>query len=156
MSGVHAHANSGVGMPPGYPEQHVKHVRRPAAQALKERLTSEPVAQAQLRMLVRKQDLGDRPGAGPRDVMAAVSEARRRMGLPELPAPDAGGGAMQGRGYPAASTSAKASADRSAAGSQPPGTAAAPGGAGLGAAAHAVPAEVRPEDRDVVRRYFGG
>jgi len=116
------------------------------------------------------QDLGDRPGSGPRDLMAAVAEARRAMGLPDLPAPDAGGGAMQGRGYPAASASAKASglrsrsgcfggvgsADRSAAGSQPPGTAAAPGGAGLGAAAHAVSAEVRPEDRDVVRRYFGG
>jgi prepilin-type N-terminal cleavage/methylation domain-containing protein len=27
MSGVHAHANSGVGMPPGYPEQHAKNVR---------------------------------------------------------------------------------------------------------------------------------
>jgi hypothetical protein len=92
------------------------------------------------------QDIGERPGAGLRDLMAAVAEARRAMGLPDLPAPDAGGGAMQGRGYPAAS----------AAGSQPPATAAAPGGAGLGAAAHAVSAEVRPEDRDVVRRYFGG
>jgi len=92
------------------------------------------------------QDLGDRPGAGPRDLMAAVAEARRAMGLPDLPAPDAGGGAMQGQGYPAAA----------AAGSPPPGTAAAPGGAGLGAGAHAVSAEVRPEDRDVVRRYFGG
>jgi hypothetical protein len=34
MSGVHAHANSGVGMPPGYPEQHAKHVRGRSGEAI--------------------------------------------------------------------------------------------------------------------------
>jgi len=129
---------------------------RACAEALR-RADADAVRRALQDLAIRMtQDIGERPGAGPRDLMAAVAEARRAMGLPDLPAPEAGGGAMQGRGYPAASASAKASADKSAAGSQPPGTAAAPGGAGLGAAAHAVPAEVRPEDRDVVRRYFGG
>ena len=120
---------------------------RACAEAMR-RADAEAVRRALHDLAIRlTQDIGDRPGAGPRDVMAAVAEARRAMGLADLPAPEPeSGGAMQGRGYPAAS----------AAGSQPPGTAAAPGGAGLGAPAHAVSADVRPEDREVVRRYFGG
>ncbi|MCX5676021.1 MAG: hypothetical protein NTX87_13520 [Planctomycetota bacterium] len=119
---------------------------RACAEAMR-RADAEAVRRALHDLAIRMtQDIGERPGAGPRDLMAAVAEARRAMGLPDLPAPDAGGGAMQGRGYPAAS----------AAGSQPPGTAAAPGGAPEVEAMPADAADVRPEDREVVRRYFGG
>jgi hypothetical protein len=38
MSGVHAHAKSGVGMPPGYPEQHAKHVRERCSSPYRRRL----------------------------------------------------------------------------------------------------------------------
>jgi len=49
------------------------------------------------------QDLGERPGAGVRDLIAAVGEARRAMGLAELPGFAAvGGDEANVRGYPAA------------------------------------------------------
>jgi hypothetical protein len=88
--------------------------------------------------------LGDRPGGGVAAVVQAVGEARRTLGLAEsAPAELTTPGALP-----------------AGAGSEPPpaaaGTASAPiiGPEPLSPAA--IPAEVRPEDRDVVRRYFGG
>jgi len=88
--------------------------------------------------------LGDRPGGGVAAVVQAVGEARRTLGLAEsAPAELTPPGALP-----------------AGAGAEPPpaaaGTASAPIiGPGTPSPA-AIPAEVRPEDRDVVRRYFGG
>jgi hypothetical protein len=95
------------------------------------------------------QDLGERPGAGAEGLIAAVAEARRAMGLGELPAFAEAGSGVEDREPPAAS----------AAGSELPASLGQSAGSvaeGQGAAAPTVGAEVRPEDRDVVRRYFGG
>jgi len=96
-------------------------------------------------------DLGDLRSAGVQDLIAAIGEARRAMGLAELPAfaPAPVGGEADVREYPAAP----------AAGSQSPagsGQSAGLVAEGQGTAAPATGAEVKPEDRDVVRRYFGG
>jgi hypothetical protein len=94
------------------------------------------------------QDLGERPGAGVRDLIAAVGEARRAMGLAELPGFAAvGGDEANVRGYPAAPAAGSNGDTPRVAG---------PVAEGQGTAAPATGAEVRPEDRDVVRRYFGG
>jgi hypothetical protein len=88
--------------------------------------------------------LGEKPGGGVAAVVQAVGEARRTLGLAEsAPAELTPPGALP-----------------AGAGSEPlpaaAGTASAPiVGPGLPSPA-AIPAEVRPEDRDVVRRYFGG
>jgi len=72
-------------------------------------------------------NLGEKPGEGVAAVVQAVGEARRTMGLAESP--------------PAVSIPAAAA----------PATGQAP----TAPAPAAIPAEVRLEDRDVVRRYFG-
>jgi hypothetical protein len=77
-------------------------------------------------------------------VAEAIAEARRAVGLAELPA---------------ASGFAKATPDKSAAGSTgvpPAAQTSVAGSPAPSAEGAAVPPEVRPEDRDVVRRYFGG
>jgi len=94
-------------------------------------------------------DLGEPPGAGVQDLIAAVGEARRAMGLAEVPGPAAGGSDASVREPPAASA---AGSGQPASSGQSPG----PVAEGQGTAAPATGAEVRPEDRDVVRRYFGG
>ena len=96
-------------------------------------------------------DLGDLRSAGVQDLIAAIGEARRAMGLAELPAfaPAPVGGEAAVREYPAAP----------AAGSLLPANSGQSAGLvakGQGTAAPATGAEVKPEDRDVVRRYFGG
>jgi len=130
-----------------------------AAEAI--RRADAEAARLALRDLANRmtQDLGEPPGAGVQDLVAAIGEARRAMGLAELPGPAAGGSDVNAREPPAAPDFAKASPGKPAAGSgqaassgQSPG----PGAEGQGAAAPAAGAEVKPEDRDVVRRYFGG
>ena len=120
-----------------------------AAEALR-RADAEAVRRALHDLAVRMaQDLGERPGAGVQDLIAAVGEARRAMGLAELSAVAAVGGEADVREYPAVS----------AAGSLLPANSGQSAGSvaeGQGTAAPATGAEVRPEDRDVVRRYFGG
>ena len=122
-----------------------------AAEAL--RRADAEAARRALRELAARltQDLGQRPGAGAEDLIAAVGEARRAMGLAELPGPAEIGSAPGSQEYPAAPA---AGSNDKAAGSKSTGAGSAV--AGQGAAAPPVPAEVRPEDRDVVRRYFGG
>jgi hypothetical protein len=105
------------------------------------------------------QDLGDRPGAGPRDLMAAVAEARRAMGLPDLPAPEPEMGGMPRPPLPGHAGAGDHAHANGGVGMPPSGEAA--GGApttasGASPPAPAGSAEVRPEDREVVRRYFGG
>ena len=94
-------------------------------------------------------DLGDFRSAGVQDLIAAIGEARRAMGLAELPAfaPAPVGGEAAVREYPAAPAAGSNGDTPRVAG---------PVAEGQGAAAPATGAEVRPEDRDVVRRYFGG
>jgi hypothetical protein len=110
------------------------------------------------------QDLGQRPGAGAQDLVAAIGEARRAMGLPQLPPGDTDVDGMP-PGAPGLPEHASGEGHAHAAAGRPgdqavgmplAGEGAAPVAAGQGAAAPPVPAEVRPEDRDVVRRYFGG
>ena len=89
--------------------------------------------------------LGEKPGGGVAAVVQAVGEARRTLGLAEsAPAELTPPGALP-----------------AGAGSEPPpaaaGTNPVPSGEATAPPSPAViPAEVRPEDRDVVRRYFGG
>lgn len=111
------------------------------------------------------QDLGQRPGAGAEDLIAAVGEARRAMGLAEIPAGETDLGAMapgapglpgHASGVDHAHANVGPPQGGQAAGMPPSWEGGAPAAEGRGAAAPPVPAEVRPEDRDVVRRYFGG
>jgi hypothetical protein len=75
-------------------------------------------------------------------VLAALEQARRALGLAEAPSP-AEGAAVAGAVRPSEAPVA--------------GTSAVPAEGGVGTAAGLpVPPEVRPEDRDVVQRYFGG
>jgi len=85
---------------------------------------------------------GDPSRQGAEVVLAALEQARRALGLAEAPSP-AEGAAVAGAVRPSEAPAAGASA------------APAEGGAGA-AAGLPVPPEVRPEDRDVVQRYFGG
>ena len=88
--------------------------------------------------------LGEKPGGGVAAVVQAVGEARRTLGLAEsAPAELTPPGPLP-----------------AGAGAEPPPAAAGAASVGpataQGTGAAAIPAEVRPEDRDVVRRYFGG
>jgi len=86
--------------------------------------------------------LGDPSRQGAEVVLAALEQARRALGLAEAPAP-AEGAAVAGAARPSEAPAA--------------GSSAVPAEVGAGAAAGLpVPPEVRPEDRDVVQRYFGG
>jgi hypothetical protein len=85
---------------------------------------------------------GDPSRQGAEGVLAALEQARRALGLAEVPSP-AEGAAVAGAARPSEAQTAGASAVP------------AEGGAGT-AAGLPVPPEVRPEDRDVVQRYFGG
>ncbi|MCX5670665.1 MAG: hypothetical protein NTU94_05015 [Planctomycetota bacterium] len=91
--------------------------------------------------------LGEKPGGGVAAVVQAVGEARRTLGLAESPPAElTQPGTLPGRIGPEPAPAAS-------------GTASAPMTAGqeVGPSSPAaIPAEVRPEDRDVVRRYFGG
>ncbi|MCX5682412.1 MAG: hypothetical protein NT049_01845 [Planctomycetota bacterium] len=95
------------------------------------------------------QDLGERPGAGAQNLIATIAEARRAMGLAELPGPVAVGGEVNISEYPATPV---AGSELPANSNQSAGSVA----EGQGAAAPVAGAAVKPEDRDVVRRYFGG
>jgi hypothetical protein len=87
---------------------------------------------------------GDPSRQGAEVVLAALAQARRALGLADPGAPGpAEGTAVAGAVRPSEAPAAGASAVP------------AEGGAGT-AAGLPVPPEVRPEDRDVVRRYFGG
>jgi len=86
--------------------------------------------------------LGDPSRQGAEVVLAALDQARRALGLAEAPAP-AEGAAVAGAARPSEAPAA--------------GAFAVPAEGGAGAAAGLpVPPEVRPEDRDIVQRYFGG
>ena len=91
--------------------------------------------------------LGEKPGGGVAAVVQAVGEARRTLGLAESPPAElTQPGTLPGRIGPEPAPAAS-------------GTESAPMTAGQEAGPSspaAIPAEVRPEDRDVVRRYFGG
>lgn len=89
------------------------------------------------------------PDGGPQGVLAAVAEARRAVGLPDVPAPQAGG--VSGPPLPAHPGAGEHTQASSGVGMPP-----VQGQSGGPPPPAAVPAEVRPEDRDVVRRYFGG
>ncbi|MEA3366982.1 MAG: hypothetical protein U9R68_02590 [Planctomycetota bacterium] len=91
--------------------------------------------------------LGPRGGVAVAAAVETVDRARRAMGLPPVPevALAAGPGASAG-GAPAGEGGPEA--PRASAGDVTAG--------GGGAGAVTVPDEVRAEDRDVVRRYFGG
>jgi len=87
------------------------------------------------------------PGAGGVPALvSAVRDIRRELGLPDLPPGD-----LPGEVAPAGTV-----------GVVPPVVGETPaahpetGTVGTGAAAPSIPADVKPEDRDVVRRYFGG
>jgi len=85
---------------------------------------------------------GDPSRQGAEVVLAALEQARRALGLAEAPSP-AEGAAVAGAARPSEA--------------QATGSSAVPAEGGAGAAAGLpVPPEVRPEDRDVVQRYFGG
>jgi hypothetical protein len=87
---------------------------------------------------------GDPSRQGAEVVLAALEQARRARGLADPGAPGpAEGAAVAGAVRPSEAQTAGASAVP------------AEGGAGT-AAGLPVPPEVRPEDRDAVRRYFGG
>ena len=120
-----------------------------AADALR-RADAEAARRALIDLAARMtQDLSEPPGAGVQGLVAVVGEARRAMGLEELPAATATGSGAGVREYPAAS----------AAGSGLPANLGQSAGSlaeGQGTVAPAAGAEVKPEDRDVVRRYFGG
>jgi len=85
---------------------------------------------------------GDPSRQGAEVVLAALEQARRALGLAEAPSP-AEGAATAGAVRPSEA--------------QAEGASAVPAEGSAGAAAGLpVPPEVRPEDRDVVQRYFGG
>ncbi|HUU08955.1 MAG TPA: hypothetical protein VM431_00265 [Phycisphaerae bacterium] len=87
---------------------------------------------------------GEKGAGGVAAVVAAVGQARRTLGLAESVPPSLAEVAGAGAGPDAAAV----------------GPVATPGEASAGVTASgpavSVPADVRPEDRDVVRRYFGG
>ncbi len=86
--------------------------------------------------------LGEKGSGGVAAVVAAVGQARRTLGLPRS-VPPAVAEAVAGR-------AARPVEDQ-------PATAASNGvGAAVGISGARFPADVRPEDREVVRRYFGG
>jgi len=85
---------------------------------------------------------GDPSRQGAEVVLAALEQARRALGLGEAPSPAEGAavaGAVSPSETPLAGASAVPAESVTGAATGPP-----------------VPPEVRPEDRDVVRRYFGG
>jgi hypothetical protein len=127
-----------------------------AAEAIR-RADAEAVRRALHDLAIRMtQDLGERPGAGVQDLIAAVGEARRAMGLEELPAGDTDLGGMPRPPLPGHANGEGHAHANSGVGMPPAGEGAAPVAEGQGTAAPTVGAEVKPEDRDVVRRYFGG
>jgi len=83
---------------------------------------------------------GDPSRQGAEVVLAALEQARRALGLAEAPSP-AEGAAVAGAARPSEAPAAGAFAVPAEGGT---------------AAGLPVPPEVRPEDRDVVQRYFGG
>jgi len=76
-------------------------------------------------------------------VVAAVGQARRTLGLPESVPPAVAEALAEGIADPTQAT--PSSADPNGA-----------GGVAIGTGGTEIPAGVRPEDREVVRRYFGG
>jgi hypothetical protein len=120
-----------------------------AADALR-RADADAARRALLDLAARMtQDLAEPPGAGVQGLVAVVGEARRAMGLEELPAFAETSNGANVRESPAAP----------AAGSEVPVRPVQATGSvaeGQGTVAPAAGAEVKPEDRDVVRRYFGG
>jgi len=132
---------------------------RACAEAVR-RADAEAVRRALQDLAIRMtEDLGDRPESGPRDLMAAVAEARRAMGLPDLPAPDPEMGGMPRPPLPGHAGAGDHAHANGGVGMPPSGEAAgaapttAPGASPPPAA---ISADVHPEDREVVRRYFGG
>jgi hypothetical protein len=109
-----------------------------AAQALR---ASDPAAAEALGRLAgaMAESLREPPADAAAAVASAVAQARRAMGLPDAPAGP--GAPMPGKGTVPVS--------------EKPETGTVPSSAG-GAVPAAIPPDVRPEDRDVVRRYFGG
>ncbi|MBL7140889.1 MAG: hypothetical protein ISS74_08275 [Planctomycetes bacterium] len=93
-------------------------------------------------VLVRS--IGSEGEGGVAAAVEAVAQARRAVGLPPVPA-EASAGTTPGE-MPAAGTGTGIVIGTGAPGEGASGTGAADG----------VPDDVRPEDRDVVRRYFGG
>jgi len=119
---------------------------RAAANAI--RGTDAGTSQALQRLAEAMTDaLGAEPAEAAGAVLAAVRQARRTLGLPETPAGPAGApvadtsGSAPGAAGPPPSAAASAGPDEGPSGTGP---------------AHPVGPEVRPEDRDAVRRYFGG
>lgn len=93
------------------------------------------------------ESLGEKAAGGVTAAVEAVGRARRTVGLPELPPPEVTRGL--GRA-PAEGKAPEGAAPSSAAGPS------ATGGAARGTESYPISPDVRPEDRDVVRRYFGG
>jgi hypothetical protein len=108
------------------------------AHAAETRATLERLAAALAEAL--KPDAG-----GVAAAVQAVSQARRTMGLPEVTPVSEGAGAPQPQGAGAPPAPREGVGETGTTESGAPGE-----------APDAVPDEVRPEDRDVVRRYFGG
>jgi hypothetical protein len=90
--------------------------------------------------------LGPQGEAAVAEAVDTVDRARRAMGLSAAPDMAAAGGAEDGAGGRAVGEE----------GPETPGVMPGDGAAGGGTSVTTVPDGVRPEDRDVVRRYFGG
>ena len=118
-----------------------------AAEAIRK---GEPGAGSRLSRLAEElvRRFGEKPG-GVAAVVQGVGEARRAMGLAESPPPEL---TQPGVGPLAGGTGTEPAPGQVGAIS----TTVLPGVGPPPAAPAAVPPEVRPEDRDVVRRYFGG
>jgi hypothetical protein len=96
------------------------------------------------------ENLGETPG-GVAGTLAAVAQTRRALGLPELPALVPGQEPAAGTPGPSSGGPGGPNHVRGQEAAVPP-----PAAEAKGAAGATVPADVRPEDRDVIRRYFGG
>jgi hypothetical protein len=118
-----------------------------AAEAIRK---GDPAAAETLARLADEmaKNLGEKPGGGVTAVVQAVGEARRTLSLAESSPAE-----LARPGTVALPTHAGATPATGEEATPLPSTAQ---GAGVPASPSAVSAEVHPEDRDVVRRYFGG
>jgi len=92
--------------------------------------------------------LGEGAAGGVPALVSAAQGARRELGLPELPPAGLAGETSVARG---------AAAEPGTSGTSPgAGETSGTRLTGAGGAAFTVPPDVKPEDREVVRRYFGG
>jgi len=117
-----------------------------AADAVRSEDAAEVVAPLERLAGTMVRVLGPQAEAAVADAVDTVDRARRAMGLAAAPETAVATGQGEGPGVPNAGED----------GSEGPRETAGEGAAGDGPSVPAMPDAVRPEDRDVVRRYFGG